>query len=135
MADNIGHNLDLEKILATLASLPKPETQSYQNQQQPYESNPAHQAHQGYQGGLQPTPFEQGIPYHQAVDPRLVGRAAPQHRYAGSPPNDKTSSPLIDPSTITEWKQGLRCVSKIAVQNPEFAAAVRKVLLAISPHM
>jgi hypothetical protein len=35
---------------------------------------------------------------------------------------------LIDPATIIDWKQGLRCVSKIAASNPEFAGKVRKLV-------
>jgi hypothetical protein len=35
---------------------------------------------------------------------------------------------LIDPATIIDWKQGLRCVSKIAASNGEFAGKVRKLV-------
>jgi hypothetical protein len=124
MADNIGQNLDLEKILATLANLPKPEAQQYQDQQQPYEPN---QSHQGYQDAQQIYSSGQSNTYQQSADPRLAGRSALQHRQPPPKPQDRVSSPFIDPSTITEWKQGLRCVSKIASQNPDFAPAVRKV--------
>ncbi|OWY47222.1 hypothetical protein AA0114_g9595 [Alternaria tenuissima] len=125
MADNISQNLDLEKILATLANLPKPEAQQYQDQQQPYEPN---QSHQGYQDAQQIYSSGQSNTYQQPADPRLAGRSALQHRQPPPKPQDRVSSPFIDPSTITEWKQGLRCVSKIASQNPDFAPAVRKLM-------
>ncbi|KAH7380728.1 hypothetical protein BKA66DRAFT_465274 [Pyrenochaeta sp. MPI-SDFR-AT-0127] len=125
MAENIEQNLDLEKILATLANLPRSENEAYQGQQLSYDPN---QSHQGYQGRTQPYPTEHDVPYKQSTDPRLVGRPAPTHRQPPPRPQDRASTPLIDPSTITEWKQGLRCVSKIAAQNPEFAPAVRKLM-------
>ena len=125
MSENIPQNLDLAQILATLASLPKPEAQPGQDQQQPYESS---HSNQGYQNIQQQYPPEQVNPHQQSADPRLAGRPAPQHRHPAPKPQDRVSTPLIDPSTITEWKQGLRCVSKIAARNPEFAPAIRKVV-------
>jgi hypothetical protein len=123
MAENIEQNLDLAKILATLANLPKTEGQPQQDLQQPYGAG------QNYQGYDAPPPYlyEQHNQHHQPTDPRLAGRPASQHRHPAPRPQDRVSSPLIDPSTITEWKQGLRCVSKIAAQNPDFAPTVRKV--------
>jgi hypothetical protein len=123
MAQDGQQNPDLAAILATLASLPKPEAQPYQDQQA-YEQNHSYQGYQDPQQHYQPEPSHQ---YQPPPDPRLAGRPAPQHRQPPPKPQDRVSSPLIDPSTITEWKQGLRCVSKIAAQNPDFAPAVRKV--------
>ncbi|KAI4648449.1 uncharacterized protein J4E79_010071 [Alternaria viburni] len=125
MAENVNQNLDLAQILATLANLPKPEAQPVQDQQQPYEP---YQSHQGYPEPQQAYQNQQSAPYQQPADPRLAGRAPPQHRQPPPKPQDRVSSPFIDPSTITEWKQGLRCVSKIASQNPDFAPAVRKLM-------
>jgi hypothetical protein len=121
MAENIDQNLDLEKILATLANLPKTESQPQQDSQPPYRLG------QGYQGyDASPTyPYEQSHHYQQQADPRLAGHP---HQQPAPRPQNRVSSPLIDPSTITEWKQGLRCVSKIAAQNPDFGSAVRKVI-------
>jgi hypothetical protein len=124
MAENINQNLDLEQILATLANLPKPEAQPAHDQQQTYDT---YQSHQGYPDAQQSYPPGQNGLYEQPTDPRLAGRAPLQHRQPLPKPQDRVSSPFIDPSTITEWKQGLRCVSKIASQNPDFAPAVRKV--------
>jgi hypothetical protein len=127
MAENIEQNLDLAQILATLASLPKPEGQPQQDSQQPYGPG------QSYQGYDAPPvyPYEQTHHYQQRVDPRLVSHPAPQHWQPAPRPQDRISSPLIDPATIIEWKQGLRCVSKIAAQNSEFASTVRKVSLTL----
>jgi hypothetical protein len=129
MADNIEPNADLAKILATLASLQQPENAIAQDQQYTYDSQ---QNYGGYQDVTQILPVQQNLPYHQSTDPRLLHRQATQPFPPAPRPQDRVSTPLIDPATIIEWKQGLRCVSKIASQNPEFAASVRKVLLRAS---
>jgi hypothetical protein len=55
----------------------------------------------------------------------------PQQRVISQP--SRTSTPqqqehtIIDPATITEWSAGLRCVTKIAAQNPLFAEKIRGV--------
>jgi hypothetical protein len=125
MADDIAPNVDLASILATLASLHQQPNPAPQDQQQAYDP---HQGYESYQDLAQPFPPQQNLPYHQSADPRLVNRQAPQSFPPAPRPQERTSTSLIDPATITEWKQGLRCVSKIASQNPEFAASVRKVL-------
>jgi hypothetical protein len=121
--DNNGlpANMDLEAILRTLASLPKPDGQPSQDLQNNHDqSHPFDSFHQ-------PTLPIQHPPQHQASDPRLAGRPAPAHLQAPPHPQSRSSTPLIDPATIIEWKQGLRCVSKIAASNPDFSASVRKV--------
>ncbi|KAJ4377833.1 hypothetical protein N0V83_000663 [Neocucurbitaria cava] len=128
MAENIDQNLDLEKILATLANLPRPEAQPSQDQQQIHDAN--HNYH-NYQHVAQTYPHESRLPYNPSADPRLIGRPALQHQRPSPKPQDRPSTPsvpLIDPSTITEWKQGLRCVSKLGAQNPEFAPTIRKLM-------
>lgn len=124
MADQVERNLELEKILATLASLPKPEAQPSQDQQQ---EHPFDQSHTGIQNDQHINASNQHYSQQRTTDPRLVGRSAPPRIPPTPTPQDRSSTPLVDPSTITEWKQGLRCVSKIAAQNPDFAAAIRKV--------
>jgi hypothetical protein len=124
MADNIEPNADLASILATLASLQQPGIATVQTQEQGYDPN---QTYQGYQEDAQAYPTQHNLPYHQIADPRLQNRSTSQHLPTPPRPQEKVSTPLIDPATITEWKQGLRCVSKIAQQNPDFAASVRKV--------
>lgn len=97
-------NMDLDAILRTLASLPKPEE------------------HQG-----QVPPQESYLPQQPlTADPRLAGR--PPQPQPVPKPQVRSSTPLIDPATIIDWKQGLRCVSKIAAQNPQFSASVRKLI-------
>ena len=126
MAENVEQNLELEKILATLASLPKPDPlpQQLDHQQQGYA--PVH-GYEGFSTTQHTYPPQQHLPLHQPADPRLTDRPAHVHRQPPPRPQERAATSLIDPSTITEWKQGLRCVSKIAAQNPEFAPSVRKV--------
>ncbi|OCK83354.1 hypothetical protein K432DRAFT_184766 [Lepidopterella palustris CBS 459.81] len=53
----------------------------------------------------------------------------PQHRHSFQDLDRNSSTPpLIDPATITQWPEGLRCVSKIASQNPHFKGAIRKLM-------
>ncbi|KAF3034839.1 hypothetical protein E8E11_001928 [Didymella keratinophila] len=106
MAENnaLPVNIDLDAIIRTLASLPKPEEQ--QGQVHPQES---------YLLQQQPP-----------SDPRLAGRSL-QPQYIPKP-QIRSSTPLIDPATIIDWKQGLRCISKIAAQNPQFSISVRKLI-------
>ena len=52
-------------------------------------------------------------------DPRL----RPQSRSAVT----ASPKPVIDPATITTWQEGIRCVTKIAAQNAQFAASIKKV--------
>lgn len=42
-------------------------------------------------------------------------------------PADRNETPLIDPSTITEWPKALRCVNQIAARDPSFQSTIRKV--------
>lgn len=106
MAENnsLPANMDLDAILRTLASLPKSEEQQEQLQaQDPY------------------------LPQQQfPADPRLAGRSL--QTQSVPKPQVRSSTPLIDPATIIEWKQGLRCVSKIATQSPQFSVSVRKLI-------
>lgn len=113
---------DLASVLATLARLAP--ARSQQAQQQPI-AVPQHHlgqpyrppASQGYGFSEESPAMIAPRPIH-SVDDGYDPAAIPQHR---SPPS------LIDPATITEWSQGLRCVSKIASDNPNFKVAIRKV--------
>lgn len=51
----------------------------------------------------------------------------PQDRSAASLRPQQPIAPIVDPATITEWSVGLRCVTKVAFQNPNFANAIRNV--------
>ena len=118
--------MDLDAILRTLASLPKPEGhQSDLVSQQPYGQSLSFENAQPDSVHGQAVP--QTVPQHQVMDPRLAGRPTPSQ--LPLPKSQvRSSTPLIDPSTIIDWKQGLRCVSKIAAQNPQFASSVRKLV-------
>ncbi|KAF1932985.1 uncharacterized protein M421DRAFT_53328 [Didymella exigua CBS 183.55] len=97
-------NMDLDAILRTLASLPKPEDQ--QGQPQPQDTYLLQQ--------------------HITADPRLAGRSSQSQSIPK--PQVRSATLLIDPATIIDWKQGLRCVSKIAAQNPQFSVSVQKLI-------
>ncbi|KAJ5020598.1 hypothetical protein J3E73DRAFT_428002 [Bipolaris maydis] len=62
------------------------------------------------------------------LTPVFAGRPAPQHRQPPPKPQDRISSPLIDPFNHYRMEARSRCVSKIAGQNPDFAPAVRKII-------
>jgi len=126
MADNDegAPNMDLAAILATLANL-QPAVTTQTQQQYLYS-----QDSQSYPQG----PSGQPYPPQAPADPRLLNRSTPQPLPALPKPQDRSSTPLVDPATITEWKKGLRCVSKIATQNPDFAASIRKVWLFPVPY-
>ncbi|KAF9697262.1 hypothetical protein EKO04_005000 [Ascochyta lentis] len=123
MAEDNGlpANMDLEAILRTLANLPKPEDPLLQNPQDFYtQSQPGDNQHQTL------APEQHRSHQLPPADPRLAGRS-PQPPVLPKP-QARSSTPLIDPATIVDWKSGIRCVSKIAAQNPDFAASVRKLM-------
>ncbi|KAH7400738.1 hypothetical protein DE146DRAFT_472595 [Phaeosphaeria sp. MPI-PUGE-AT-0046c] len=128
MADNIEPNADLAKILATLASLQQLGGIAAQGAQQGYEQPQSYPGYSAYTEHVQTYPPPQSNPYPPTADPRLQHRPVTQNLSTTPKPQDRVSTPLIDPATITEWKQGLRCVSKIAQHNPEFAASIRKLM-------
>lgn len=132
MADNqpAPAQLDLTQILATLASLPKPHNQDTQPepQQQVYDpSQPPLQVNQSFD----PSNFNQPPTSHTrppSKDPRLAGRTITSQLHNSSArPQQRSSTPTIDPATITEWKHGLRCVSKVAERNSAFSSSIQKV--------
>lgn len=127
MASNpaLPANLDLDAILATLAGLQKP-----QDEQALQHPSQAQEPLFPPQELSYAPPQQQHHHQEHTPDPRLAGRShhpAPQPQ-AIPKPQARLSTPLIDPATIIDWKQGLRCVSKIAASNPEFAGKVRKLV-------
>lgn len=56
-------------------------------------------------------------------------RLAPQQHHVRSQTQSGTASPkpMIDPASITQWQEALRCVTKIAAQNAQFATSVKRV--------
>lgn len=128
MAENNDvQNIDLAQLLQTLANLPKPQNTTPQPPEQAYDpSQPLIRAE-----NVAPShhPAQAGISYghEQSLDPRLSSRPQPSSRQHPTPQN-RTSTPVIDPATITEWKHGLRCVNKLAAQNPNFVSSVQKLM-------
>jgi hypothetical protein len=66
------------------------------------------------------------LPTAHSVPPALQ----PQ-QYTVTPP-PQPQSPMINPATIFEWPQALRCVNKISATNPQFGPAIKTVS---SPHL
>lgn len=125
MADNFSQHVDLGQLQAILASLPKQDTQLDSGPQQ---SQSAQQSYQPHQHVVYPHSTGSHVQYPPPADPRLAGRSTPQLRQTAPKQQDRASTPLIDPATITEWKQGLRCVSKVSAQNPDFVSTIRKLI-------
>ncbi|KAF1959816.1 hypothetical protein CC80DRAFT_533152 [Byssothecium circinans] len=127
MADNNPQNLDLEQILATLANLPNTQNHPAEVSQQVY--NPGQIL--GFPDNQQAiyTPEQPNGYYalNQPQDPRQYGQPSPSP-IPQPAPQQRVSTPIINPATITEWKHGLRCVNKVAAQNPDFSNAVRKLM-------
>lgn len=110
MDGNSGQVPDLQSILSTLANFAPP-TQQSQSTTSPTEYDGTSEQK------AQPIP----LLLSKTGDPRL----RPQGRSTASP------KPNIDPAAITSWSDGLRCVTKIAAQNAQFATSIRKVGSAI----
>jgi hypothetical protein len=125
MAEHAQPNQELEAILKTLASLSQQQTLPPQHPQTTHASaqNPS-----DFQDGQFKSSSERIAASHPYSDSRLINPPTQQRQTSLLPvPQARSSTPTIDPATITEWKQGLRCVIKVAAQNPNFAASVRKV--------
>lgn len=131
MADNDApQELNLEQILQTLANLPQAQNVMQPDHHQSLDSQPAAVLNGATLGSFSSIPKSQLPNQERSLDPRLNDRNPPQHHPASSRPQPppRTATPAIDPATITDWKHGLRCVSKIAAQNPGFEASIRKLI-------
>jgi hypothetical protein len=132
MAENNGATpqMDLEQILKTLAGLPPLPNVQQQDHHNPYDPSSIPFQDGGATTMPSSVPIQDSYNHEASHDPRLNGRSFPQHR--PPPPQNQVPNriitPTIDPSTITEWKQGLRCVSKIAQQSPAFEASIQKMI-------
>jgi len=99
---------DLASILATLSQFAPPV--------QSHNSAPDEVIQQDVREESDYEPYEpQESRAPEAIQQRLEGRT-PQSQQS-----------VIDPATITEWSAGLRCVSKIAAQNRQFAETIKRV--------
>jgi hypothetical protein len=108
---------DISTILAELAQYSSTQQQSNQpthissiQEQQQWAQHPQQSSNQAPSTG-------------RSLDPRQN----PNHRGIATPPAQLSKSPLIDPSTILEWPQALRCVTKLSAQNPNFGPVVKVV--------
>ncbi|KAK0930214.1 hypothetical protein LTR91_008035 [Friedmanniomyces endolithicus] len=108
---------DLQAILATLSQFtnpaPIPVAQPSETSEQ-FSTN-------CYDASQPPpmVPASQSLPAPKPQDPRL----RPQSRAATASPK-----PMIDPATIITWQEGLRCLTKIAAQNAQFAVTIRGMI-------
>jgi hypothetical protein len=137
---------DLASILATLAQFapqqqqnqqPPPPTSTtptitdprLQRRQQNHINQPSAQPYNQIPHHLQQNTPQTSTPYNPQAT--VFQPVIPQQRPIPQP--SRTSTPqqqehtIIDPATITEWSAGLRCVTKIAAQNPLFAEKIRGV--------
>jgi hypothetical protein len=100
---------DIESILAELAQFSSnqgfspPEQRQWMQHHQPA----SHQA----------------PPAVRSLDPRQKSL----HGETAEPPARLVPSTFIDPSSILEWPQALRCVNKLSSQNPNFGPAIKVV--------
>lgn len=118
-AGGTGQTPDLQAILATLAKYtPGAST--------PYRGSTASSA---IASGLSIPTVPTSI--HEQVSPETEISQPLRHPQSISQPQERAGQALrskpIDPSTITTWQEGLRCVTKIAAQNANFAATIKKV--------
>ncbi|KAJ9668059.1 hypothetical protein H2201_001865 [Coniosporium apollinis] len=135
---------DLASVLRTLASFaplatsqasphPGVPTEDFSAQYQPDQPSllPGLGIHpHGYTGSNGAPPsgdvIQEALPPR---DPQL--QPQPQHRTSIPPPStvaEGTATSLIDPASITEWRQGLRCVNKVSAQNPSFKRVIQHMM-------
>ncbi|KAF2268038.1 hypothetical protein CC78DRAFT_530432 [Lojkania enalia] len=129
--NNNGAELNLEQILRTLASLPQTPSTGQQAQEQQGFVVPELGLPQFNPESVSRSHSTTSTPltgYDRSYDTILSSRPAPQHRPPIPRPQSNSSTPLVDSSTITEWKHGLRSVNKLASQNPAFVPTVHKLI-------
>ncbi|THY70169.1 hypothetical protein D6C86_08280 [Aureobasidium pullulans] len=134
---------DLASILATLAQF-APQQQEQQQAPPPAATTPTitdprlqRRQQQNAQSSFQPShekhpkqvdhassSYNPQAAVFQPVKPQ--GRSTPQPPRTSAPQQEQQT--IIDPATITEWSAGLRCVTKIAAQNPMFADKIRGLI-------
>ncbi|CAK3816949.1 Hypothetical predicted protein [Lecanosticta acicola] len=104
---------DLQAILATLAQHMQPTAPIAPNPRDEYGSPTPEIDQEAIKAGTAP-PRDLGL-----HDPRL----RPQNKSAAASPR-----PMIDPASITVWSEALRCVTKIAAQNSQFAVSIKRMI-------
>jgi hypothetical protein len=116
---------DLERILAELAQYSSAQQQTRRPEPAPEDFRHTVQLQylqlqENHRQEIHHVPAAQNATHQRILDPRL-------NRSTLTPPAQLFKTPLIDPATILEWTQALRCVNKIAAQNPNLAPAVKGV--------
>ncbi|GAB7339441.1 hypothetical protein MBLNU457_6071t1 [Dothideomycetes sp. NU457] len=96
--NNVSVSPDLASILATLSQFAQP-AQANDHQSSVIPTNDT--------PNLLPPP-----------DPRITSQSK----------SPQPQQPVIDPAAITDWSHGLRCVTKIAAQNPHFAEIINRMI-------
>jgi hypothetical protein len=127
---------DLQKLLVELSQYSSQPNQQNEEQQQSnqvaqvrYDFSTLQQLEQLPVQRHQAVRWQQSAPIaqitnvHRIVDPRLNT----QLQQATTPPAQLPRTPPIDPATILEWPQALRCINKISAHNPHLAATVKGV--------
>ncbi|CZT15826.1 uncharacterized protein RCC_01662 [Ramularia collo-cygni] len=118
----------LQSILATLAQFGT-STVPYPTQSTPianFENQSAHVYPDRPNDGSTTPPGEPpGEP------PAAATRLVPQqqnHLRSQTSSGNASPKPMIDPASITQWQEALRCVTKIAAQNAQFAGCIKRMM-------
>jgi hypothetical protein len=78
---------------------------------------------QQHQQNEQIAPSPVPVPFSAPPNPPTQKLMTESTKPAAPPP------PMIDPATIFEWREGLRCVDKMRSKNPRFGNVVKTVRL------
>ncbi len=91
-----------------------------------YPSNPSQHSHvsQLLNSLVVPPTAAAPVGHHVRVEMPILVPSQVERPRAG---DSRKATPSADPATILDWPLGLRCVAKIAAQNPDFEPAIRKV--------
>jgi hypothetical protein len=129
---------DLQKLLAELAQYTSKSNQQDEQRQGLSQAThfteeflPSHQLQQiqteqrHEARWVQSAPVAQSTTVHRMIDTRINTQL--QQATALSAQSSRT--PPIDPATILEWPQALRCINKISAQNPHLATVVKGVIV------
>jgi hypothetical protein len=118
---------DMDAILAALAAVTQQEKER-QRQQQVHQNTVVNETPSSNQ--VYGSRFSYTAPCAEMLircsDPQAP-KIGSSGLFAGDVQTVRSGSPMIDPAKITEWPMALRCVSKMATQNPNFKIMIRKV--------
>lgn len=130
-----GGSPDLETVLKTLAALaPTPQNRHPHNHilqsgQEGQVQSSIISSHDGPSTNKRLSVLESPVPQSSRSDRT---REMNKDKSTPTPGLDlniqPSSSSVIDPATIIDWPKGLRCVSKIAAQNPKFKETFQQMI-------